>query len=65
MKKIQGILRHRRLATTEEYIADLAPLENVLEGVLGKGKRPDVIAEPFLEFTHEVTHACVVTQKLQ
>ena len=67
MKKIQGILRHRRLATTEEYIADIAPLENVLEGVLGKGGRPDMVthAEPYLEFTHEVTHACVVTQKLQ
>ena len=65
--KIQAILRHRRLATTEIYISRIAPLENVLEGVFGEGKRPgmETHAEPFSEVTHEVTHAYMVTQKLQ
>ena len=63
MVQIQAILRHRRLATTEIYISRISPLENVLEGILGEGKRPDVMthAEPFLE----VAHAVVATQKVQ
>jgi len=56
--QIQAILRHKRLSTTEIYISQIGPLENVLEGILGKGKRPDVVCvEPF-----EVTHAHVATQ---
>ena len=66
MIKIQAILRHRMLSTTEKYISRIAPLDNVLEGMLGKGKRPDVEhVEPFLEVTHEVAHAYVSTTKLQ
>jgi len=66
MTQIQAILRHRRLATTEVYISRISPLENVLEGILCEGRRPDVVSdEPFLEFTHEFTHASAVTQKLQ
>jgi hypothetical protein len=54
------------LATTERYISRIAPLENVLEGILGEGKRPDVErVEPYLEVAHEVAHAHVATQKLQ
>ena len=40
----------------------IAPLENVLEGILGEGKRPDVVSvEPFLE----VPYVPVATLKLQ
>jgi hypothetical protein len=66
MSQIQGILRHRLLATTEGYISRIAPLENVLEGILGEERRPDVVrVEPFLEVAHEVAHAHVATQKVQ
>ena len=67
MLQIQGILRHRLLATTEGYISRIAPIGNVLEGILGKGERPDIVthAEPLLEFTHDFTHAHVVTEKAQ
>jgi len=66
MLKISSILRHRSLAHTEEYMSRVAPLENVLETVLGEGKRPDVIsAKPLMETTHECPHAFVHTTKLQ
>jgi len=57
---------HYRFATTEVYISRISPLENVLEGVFGERKRPDVMQrEPFLEVPHEGPHAFVETQKLQ
>jgi integrase len=57
--KIGAILRHKSLATTEEYIARIFPLENVLEGVLGEWKRPAY------EGPHRGPHSEFVTKKLQ
>jgi Integrase len=66
LSKIGAILRHKSLATTEKYIARIAPLENVLEGVLGKWKRPTGgNSEPLYEVPHGGPHATVVTSKLQ
>ena len=67
MLQIQAILRHRRLATTEVYISRISPLENVLEGVFGERKQPDMLthAEPLMKVAHEVAHAHVATEKLQ
>ena len=66
MVKIQAILRHKNLATTEKYIARISPLENVLEGVLGEWKRPVVGSnEPVGQVPHRGPHAEVETLKLQ
>ena len=64
--KIGAILRHKNLATTEEYIAKISPLENVLEGVLGKWNRPaGENSEPVGEVPHRGPHGDVETTKLQ
>ncbi len=68
ISKIQAILRHRRLATTEIYISRIAPLGNVLEGVFGERKRPGLEeqVEPHLEeVPHGGPHAFAETSKLQ
>lgn len=41
MKEIQAILRRKRLAMTENYIARMLPRENVLESILVKTERPE------------------------
>lgn len=46
MKDIQAILRHKRLATTENYIARMLPRENVLESVLVKTERLETQQRP-------------------
>jgi integrase len=66
LSKIGAILRHKNLATTEEYIARISPLENVLEGVLGEWKRLAADSnEPACEVPHRGPHADVGTSKLQ
>jgi integrase len=66
LSKIGAILRHKSLATTEEYIARISPLENVLEGVLGEWKRLAADGnEPVCEVPHRGPHAYVETSKLQ
>ena len=55
MKDIQAILRHKRLATTENYIARMMPRENVLEGVLVKRERPETL-QRFEPEKSEVPH---------
>jgi integrase len=64
--KIGAILRHKSLSTTEEYIARISPLENVLEGVLGKWDWIDAdSSDPVCEGPHGGPHAYAETQKLQ
>lgn len=72
MQQIQRILRHRRLATTEGYIAQIAPLDNVLEQVLGRGAEEEKTLlmlqhqkRPFEEVPHGVPHIETTTVKLQ
>ena len=55
MKDIQAILRHKRLATTENYIARMMPRENVLESVLVKRERPETL-QRFEPEKSEVPH---------
>lgn len=55
MQQIQHILRHKQLATTERYISQIAPLENVLEDVFGKRERL-LPSEPEKPYLREVPH---------
>lgn len=63
---ISAILRHKNLATTEEYIARICPSKNVLEEALGEWKRPAATNnEPVYEVPHIGPHGDVMTSKLQ
>lgn len=64
MQQIQRILRHKQLATTERYISQISPLENVLEDVLSKRERLLSLEreEPVFDKSHTEAHRPTVLQ---